>query len=313
MSRAISAVLGTVVVLLLCASSGHAQGCATILTPHFSVYTSVTRDGKNIYTSVTMQGYASIGSSAGCNMSTATHHVGAENVLNGTAHWSYSPNGCPSCSFSVTNNEQIVGTPGVNYPFTYEGDAICSMVGQFFTSSGNGGQLPGCVVPSGETTVYTGPAATTGDYSTIGWFSQNIHDSAGDNFAARDVEEGVASAGVDTCHFSGSMVAPFTNVTGGTWTVAGGDTSGQYNTWGFDQVGWFASNVNYYRTQAAAHKTTLPCSATLYQSMKIMCNANTWVVYTPLAGNRLTLTINSASVVNCRYDISGSACGTINK
>jgi hypothetical protein len=60
MWRAIGFVLVTII-LLVTGSSARAQGCATILQPHFSVYTSVTRDGKNIYTSVTMQGYASIG------------------------------------------------------------------------------------------------------------------------------------------------------------------------------------------------------------------------------------------------------------
>jgi hypothetical protein len=261
-----------------------------------------------------MQGYASIGSSAGCNMSTATHHVGAVNILNGVTHTTYSATGCPSCSFSATNNEQIVGNPGTNYPFSFIGEAICSMVGQFYTIQPPGGQLPGCVVPSAETTVYVGPSTNTDPkYSTIGLFSQNIHDSAGDNFAATDVQEGNAGAAVDACHFTGSQYPAWSGVTGGTWTVAGSNTPGQYNTWGYDNVGWWSNIVNYYRVQAPAHGIAFPCAATVYQSLQIMCNANTWVVYTPPAGNRFTLTINAANVVNCRYDISGSACGTINK
>jgi hypothetical protein len=145
MKRATLFLLGSVISLLTC-STVHGQGCRTILQPYFSVYNSSSRNGYNIYTSVSIQGYASIGSSAGCNMSVATHHVGAENKLNNVDHWTYSANGCPSCYFSATDNEQIVGVPGVNYPWDWDGIAICSIVGQFF-GNGSGGSFPGCLVP----------------------------------------------------------------------------------------------------------------------------------------------------------------------
>ena len=251
--RAISFVLGTIV-LLLCGASAHAQGCASILTPHFSVYTNVTRNGKNIYTSVTMHGYASIGSSAGCNMSAATHHVGAENVLNGVAHWTYSATGCPSCYFSATDNEQIVGNPGTNYPFNFEGESICSMVGQFFTSSGSGGSLPGCVAPSNETTAVEEPV-----FVTETAFNQTISDSAGDSFNGLTVAESdIANTAQDTCWGTWSKGTRFTGIPKpyGSWPVDGGQVTGSPNHWGFDNVGWTQVAVDYYRVQAPAQAYT---------------------------------------------------------
>src|ERR1700752_4065090 len=119
MNRTTLFLLGSLMLLLDCPVV-HGQGCGTILQPHFSVYNSSSRNGYNIYTSVSIQGYATIGSSAGCNMSSATHHVGAENELNNVWHVTYSPSGCPTCYFSATDNDQIVGVPGDNYPWNWE-------------------------------------------------------------------------------------------------------------------------------------------------------------------------------------------------
>ena len=41
-------------ILLFNSSPTHGQGCSTTLEPHFSVYNSVSGDGVNITTSVTM-------------------------------------------------------------------------------------------------------------------------------------------------------------------------------------------------------------------------------------------------------------------
>jgi hypothetical protein len=306
--RAISLVLGTIV-LLLCGGSAHAQGCATILTPHFSLYTNVTRDGKNIYTSVTMQGYASIGSSAGCLMSTSVHHVGAENVLNGVAHWTYSATGCPSCYFTATNNEQMVGNPGTNYPFAFEGDSICSQVGQFFTTQPPAVTLPGCVAPATETTAVEATIFVT---STA--FNQSIADSAGDTFNGQTVTEGNAAPGQDTCWGTWSSGPRYTGVPtnpASYWPVGGGQVTGQPNHWGFDRVGWTQQAVDYYRVQAPAHGVAIPCGATGYQSMTITCFPGAPATYTPTVGNKLTGTIEQHDVINCRYDISNSACQTI--
>jgi len=292
--------------LLLNCSVAKGQGCGTILQPHFSVYGSVSRDGRNIYTSTSIQGYASIGGSAGCNMSSATHHVGAENKLNNVDHWTYSANGCPSCYFSATNNEQIVGVPGVVYPWTWDGVAICSIAGYFF---GNGGSrnIPGCVAPASETTAVAGTYSTT-----ITEFNQAISDSAGDSFDGWPVQESNAAPGQDTCWFSGSQVPRATGVSGGLWTVAQGDVAGQHNHWGFDLVGFDSASISYYRVQDPAHGIALPCGATLYQTMQILCSSGVWATYTPSFGNKLTVQIEQTAVVNCRYDMNNSACQTIN-
>lgn len=188
--------LWTVVGLLILAgtcTTVRGQGCATTLQPEFSAYTSVARNGENIYTTVTMQGYANVSSGPGCNMSVATHKAGAQNVLGSTGGWQYSASGCPTCYYSITNNQQIVGIPGDSYTWDWTGEAICSIVGVFWGSTG-GGTLPGCVAPATETTTVEGAA-----YTTETSFNQSIGDSAKDNFDGQTVEEGNAAPGQDTC------------------------------------------------------------------------------------------------------------------
>lgn len=298
MRRAAFFFLGLLAVLVNC-STAKGQGCGTTLQPEFSVYNSVSRDGTTIYTAVTMEGYANVNPGPGCNMSVATHHVGAENKLNNVDHWTYSANGCPTRYFSATDNEQIVGEPGVEYPWAWDGVAICSIVGTFF-GSGSGGSLPGCLTPSNE---YT---AAVGVYNTSETtFTQTIYDSAGDSFSGQSVQESNAAPAVDTCWFQGSSFAKVTGVSGGTWTVSGG------NTWGYDGVGWIPDSVPYYRTNAPKHGIGIPCGFTMYQQMQISCPSGNWVTYTPSSGNKLTGTIDSTDVENCRYDIYNYACKTI--
>jgi len=239
-------------------------------------------------------------------MNTATHHVGAENKINNVDHWTCSANGCPNCYYSVTDNEQFIGVPGVSYPWTWDGAAICSIVGGFF-GSGGGGSIPGCVAPSSETTAVAG---TTG--TTVTEFNQGFGDSAADSFDGSMVQEGVASPGRDTCWFNGSKYLAFTQVSGGNWTVAAGDVAGQHNHWGFDLVGHLAGAVPYYRIQAPLHGKPLPCGWAVYQSMEIKCSSGAWVTYTPPVGNNITSTIEQNDVMNCRNDMSNSACQTIN-
>jgi len=125
------------------------------------------------------------------------------------------------------------------------------------------------------------------------------------------VEEGNAAPGQDTCWGTWSIGPRYTGVTGGTWTVAGGQVAGQPNHWGFDYVGWSQTAVDYYRVQAPAHGVAIPCGFTGYQSMQIQCPNGTWWTYTPSVGNKLTGTIEQTDVINCRYDMNNSACQTI--
>lgn len=299
MNRATPFLLGSFMLLFNC-SVANGQGCSTTLEPHFSVYNSVSRDGKTIYTSATMQGYANICGPCGCpQMNSATHRAAAENKLNNVDHWSYSGSSCPTCYYSVTDYEQIIGVPGVLYPFVWGGQAICSIVGGFW-GGGSSGSLPGCVAPSRETTAVV---ATT--LTTITEFIQSISDSAADSFDGSSVKEGNAASGQDTCWFQGSRVPRATGVTGGTWPV-------QNNQWGYDLVGFDSDSVSYYRANDPGHGIAIPCGATLYQAMQISCPGGLWATYTPSYGNKLTATIEQHDVINCRYDMNNTACQTIN-
>ena len=199
MNRSTPFLIGLFIMLLNC-SGVRGQGCSATLVPHFSVYTSVARDGKNIHTSVTMQGYTQIAPNSGCPMNTATHHAGSENKLNNVDHWSYSGSGCPTCYFSVTDNEQIVGVPGVSYPWAWEGTAICSIVGTFLGAGLGSGSIPGCLVPSSETT--TDKGFNGGSYREQ--FDMTVSDSAQDNFDGYYVKEVTAVPGTNSCYWSGS-------------------------------------------------------------------------------------------------------------
>jgi hypothetical protein len=309
MNRAGLFLLGSLMLLFDC-SVANGQGCDVTLEPHFSVYNSVSRDGKTIYTSVTMQGYANICGPCGCpQMNTATHRAAAENKLNNVDHWSYSGSSCPTCYFSITDNEQMSGDPGVLYPWTCGGEAICSIVGNFWGGDGGCSSIPGCVVPSTETTAVAGTIN-----STLTQFNQAISDTAGDDFDGTQIDEGDATTAQDTCWWGPTSGVPkTTGVTGGPpWTVAGDDVPGQHNHWGFDTVGWTPSAVTYYRAQAPGHGIAIPCGFTVYQSLQIKCSTGVWWTYTPSFGNKLTGTIEQTDVVNCRYDMNNTACQTIN-
>jgi hypothetical protein len=305
MSRSILFSFGSLMVLFNC-TAAYGQGCGATLSPNFSIYTSISRDGKKIYTSVTMQGYASVSPSAGCNMNSATHKAEAYNTIGGTGGPNYSGSSCPSCYYSVTNNQQIVGTPGVNYNFVWDGQAICSIAGTFFGNGGNG-NVAGCVAPSTETTAVEATVFTTETD-----FNQTISDSAGDTFNGSTVTEGNAAPGQDTCWGTWSQGPRFTGIPTTPWTVAGGQVVGQPNHWGFDDVGWIQKAVDYYRVQSPAHGVAIPCGFTGYQSMKISCPSGLTATYTPSFGNKLTGTIEQHNVINCRYDMNNTACQTIN-
>src|SRR5258708_9326918 len=210
-------------ILLLNCSASHGQGsCGSQLQPHFSVYTSIARDGKNIQTSVTTQGYTSI--SGTCNMNGATHKAGAYNSLGSTGGWNSSGSGCPTWYFSVTNYDQSVGVPGVVYTFNWNGATICSIVGTFWGNGGSG-SIVGCLAPSTETTAVIGPYSTT---QTA--FNQRISDTAGDAFNGLTVTEGNAAPGQDTCWGTWSIGTRDTGVPANqTCTVAGGQMVGQPN------------------------------------------------------------------------------------
>ena len=200
-----------------------------------------------------------------------------------------------TCYLSITNNQQFDGGLTGNSLLVWDGYVICSMAGSFWDGGSGSTNLPGCLVPSSETTAVNSKVNLT---QTV--FYQTVSDSAGDSFSGQYLQEGNASPGQDNCWFQGSSVAKSTSVTGGPPVPI--STANQFS----DTVGWPPNSVNYYRTNGRA-----PCGGTLYQALQIMCNANTWWTYTPYSGNTLTSTINPSNVVNCRYDMNNSACQTI--
>jgi hypothetical protein len=272
-------------ILVLNSSAAHGQGCATTLSPHFSVYTSVSRNGNNIYTSVTMQGYASVFPGPGCNMNAATHHVGAENKLNNVDHWTYSANGCPTCYFSATNNEQIVGVPGVVYPWVWDGQAICSMVGSFFNGGGSG-SITGCLAPSTEATDDQGFNGSI--FREL--FKMTISDTAADSFDSHYVEEYTVTPGTNTCWWSNSGLPQNPGVSGGSWTVGTYSGVAAHNQWGPDAIGWNLSDLDNIVQNGPRNGVTFPCVATIHQGMKIECNANLWYVY---SSDDITITVDN--------------------
>ena len=210
-------------------------------------------------------------------MNLATHHVGAENKLNNVDHWTYSANGCPICYFSASDNESLVGVPGVIYPWEWDGQAICSIVGPFY-NGGGGGSLPGCLVPSTETTDDQG--FDGGIYREL--FVMTVSDSAGDNFDGHAVEEYTVTPGTNACWWPNSGLTQNPSVSGAVnWAVGYyNGAPGPDNEWGPDAIGWDLTDLDNIVQNGPQHGVTFPCTATIHQGMRIECEANLWYNYT---------------------------------
>jgi len=134
-----------------------------------------------------------------------------------------------------------------------------------------------CKLPTGET------ATNNGWSGSAGLWNQTLAPST-KNFSGRTVtEQDPGGGGPDTCWFSGSTFAAFTAITGGSWTVASG------NTYGPDNVGYSDGAITYYRAQQRA-----PCSTTFSQRMVINCaNQNTAYATNTLGAGIGVTTISS--------------------
>ncbi len=126
--------------LMLWACSGcvaRGQGCGLSMIPEYTAYASTSIVGNTINTSVTVQGYAVIFPSAGCNLQGVTHQGRAYNKISNTGGWVYGPNVCPSCFISVSNNQSLSGALGGTYPFSWQGVVYCSKAGVMYTDGAN--------------------------------------------------------------------------------------------------------------------------------------------------------------------------------
>lgn len=117
------------------------QGCATTLQKHFSLYSTLSTSGNTITQTVRVDGYASVYPSPGCPMNTAIHTPKVENKLGSIGGWYTGSSGCASCYYSYPKTLQIVGVPGVVYPFESNGSMVCSMIGTFWTGGPVGGKV----------------------------------------------------------------------------------------------------------------------------------------------------------------------------
>ncbi len=149
----------------------------------------------------------------------------------------------------------------------------------------------GCELPSRDDTFTSGLwADDTGRPTMYYWIGQVVADR---NFGGRQVVEAQGGPGSDGCHFQGSFYSPFDKVTGGGWPVG----SLNYNTYGYDRVGWSPQAVTYYRSERTARGLPLPCSQTMIQAMRVMCNTGTHQTYW---ANTLTNAIDSNTVSSKR-------------
>jgi hypothetical protein len=126
----------TLVASLFYCCSARGQGCGVSIQAYYDVYTSVSLVQTTIHTAVTTDGYAIMNPSASCNVVGVTHQGAAYNLISTTGGWVYGPKVCVTCHITVTNNQSFNGSPGVRYPFNWQGQVICSKVGTFFSQSG---------------------------------------------------------------------------------------------------------------------------------------------------------------------------------
>jgi hypothetical protein len=231
-------------------------------------------------------------------MSTATHKAAALNTLGNTRGWEYGPPSCANCYLSFTNSQEIVGVPGLVYPWGSQGEAICSVVGPFWGGS-ESSNIPGCVVPSTETTADAGFNGSVFREQ----FDMTLSDSAGDNFDRQYIQEATTQPGTNSCWWPNSGFPQYPGVSGGSWTVGTVGGRAEHNHWGYDSIGWNNSDLANIQKYGPANGVKFPCVTTIYQSMQIMCNANTWWTYRT---DVITITVDANSEKMCRDGVCGT-------
>ncbi len=124
---------------LLFSSNAAAQGCALTLTPHYSQYVSRSLDSSNnIYQHVELDGYADVGISASCHMSTAIHHPSIYNTIGSQGGSSSGPGACASCYVSYSTTVNFPGVPGIEYVVSADSSMVCTLAGTFWGVSSDG-------------------------------------------------------------------------------------------------------------------------------------------------------------------------------
>jgi hypothetical protein len=131
--------LSIAVIALLIPVQTWAQGCAGVMTPRYSSYTSNSVDNNNyIYATIGVDGYTSIGNTEYCNITGTTHRPEIYNMLNTTGGYYFGSSVSPASYISFSNTQDIIGQPGVEYPLNDWAAIICSAVGTIYNSGGGG-------------------------------------------------------------------------------------------------------------------------------------------------------------------------------
>jgi hypothetical protein len=106
---------------------------AQLMTPHYSVYQSISSNstGTIIYTTTQVSGYAKV--NIGLPPGT-THQPIATTNFSASSHWTYGNPVCASCSLSAIDNNSWNVTDGTVYDFSSTGEVQCSIAGILFSS-----------------------------------------------------------------------------------------------------------------------------------------------------------------------------------
>lgn len=116
----------------------YAQGCRVDYTFNYATYTSESTDGTYIYTSVLTDGSGSGSPSLGCNYPNARHTASSYNLLGSTGGWVNGNPGYMTSYLSTENDQQIIGVPGVEYTWDWDGEVICTVFGTLYGSGFSG-------------------------------------------------------------------------------------------------------------------------------------------------------------------------------
>ncbi len=132
---------------LLCVMfSGTATAqCYFVYSSNYAVYTSESYNGIDVFTSVLIDGSASMtiaGQYCGPGyqimqnqINSATHTPSAYNAVGGTGGWGTGSSGCVNCYLSYQNNQSIAANPGQIYSWQTGGEIACSVGGVIFNTA----------------------------------------------------------------------------------------------------------------------------------------------------------------------------------
>src|SRR5437899_2572614 len=97
---------------------------------------------------------------------------------------------------------------------------------------------PSCTFPNLESNVSDGAGTDPARTVSATRFNVTISNAQGSIFNSRTVTEYSPVTGTNGCWYTGAPYDRYPVISGGTWTVAGGQVAGQTNHYGWDYVGW---------------------------------------------------------------------------